>query len=292
MSETVNRLNEVSNEVLGYMDQLHVAASSKTTKSKKKLERALQNAKDEILKMTNKVLQFQQDLGMKDERLQQLTAQVDAKKVEITHLKRQQDMNKKTYGNIQEELKQERNALQLEVESLQMDITMLKNQLKDSKQESSALKDVNPKLQEIKDTALVELKRLKTKMDAEELDIPDVKKELAEQFQVQLQQMSDVYNEEMELWMQECRVHVHTILEVELSEDEAQQWTQDRIGQSQPTSALSNKDKPVSPYHTSSIVSDVKPSTAESEVRPSYEKSDSDADLMDETYWVNNCIYL
>ncbi|XP_078483858.1 uncharacterized protein LOC101242598 isoform X1 [Ciona intestinalis] len=285
MEGAVGRLNDVSRDVILCMDQMHSVTSSKSNKTKKKLEKALHHAKDEVQKMKEKLLNFQQDFGLKEDRLQQTTMQVDAKKVEITHLKKQIDMNKKTYERMQEDLKQERNLLQVEVEDLRRELEM-KERSKDQPVVTN-VSEVGTRLNEIREAAVVELKRMKVKLNAQEVELPELKQELAEQYKVQIQQIHNVHEEELQNWKEECRVHISDILEMEMSEDETQQWEKEDQQQiSRQPSSMSTKGKLVSTYDTSSVSSEKKPLTPGS-TAPLDADDEFDEDLLNEEYWSN-----
>ncbi|CAK8677887.1 unnamed protein product [Clavelina lepadiformis] len=266
MENALSHLDDVGRDVLKYMGHLHHQTTGKSMKNKKKLEKALQSAKDELIKMTNKITRFQQDIGLKDDRLQQLNMHLDAKRVEIMHMKKEADALKKNYETVQDGLKQERNTLQLEVDSLQETVENLQTQQTDCSVTNTVSSDVRQKhieakLQEIRDAALIELESIKERTIAQQLSPPVIEREIAEHFQVQLEQINQVHEEEVEMWTQECRTHIHNILEMELTEEDTQKWMHPKNNAYPRVSSLSTKDKPFSPYQTSSVYSDAKPSS-------------------------------
>ncbi|RUS69913.1 hypothetical protein EGW08_022325, partial [Elysia chlorotica] len=103
-----NRLGELNREMVDYVAAL--AEKKASSKGKKKIEKALNLAKEEVSGLSEKLLTLQKDLEEKEEKVQNLFKQLDVKTMEASKFKTAAELGKQKIILLQKELDDEKKA--------------------------------------------------------------------------------------------------------------------------------------------------------------------------------------
>nr|XP_054749846.1 restin homolog [Lytechinus pictus] len=121
-SSATQKLSDINTEILSYVEKM--TGGKAASKSKKKLEKALQQAKDDIMSLTDKLQGAQADIEDKEDQMTRLYKQIDLKSMEVMKYKNAAEQAKKKLDQISE--------LQLEISERDEEIERLNKALDDS----------------------------------------------------------------------------------------------------------------------------------------------------------------
>lgn len=189
-----NRLSEINKEMVqNSTNQLAAGAANLKFKGKKKLEKALQQAKDEINGLQEKGKQMLSDIEYKEEQLSELTKQLEIKSKECQELKIAASLTYQYLTKIQvlEEDGKEKNG---QIDDLQNKVCKLESNINDLK-----LSQVKPlsKLESLIKHNEETILELKEKIENDVIDQEEAL-EAADSFhQIQIQDLSINHREEI-----------------------------------------------------------------------------------------------
>ncbi|XP_078540746.1 uncharacterized protein LOC144826256 [Lissotriton helveticus] len=130
------RLADLNKQMVDYVNKSRPATvipkskKSADDKSRKKLEKSMEQAKDDILRLTNKLLQAQEDVQAKDTRLKELLKQNELKGLECQQFKAQLESTKIHLEHFQEDYMVQKALLEAEVRRQVASVTHLEEQLR------------------------------------------------------------------------------------------------------------------------------------------------------------------
>ncbi|XP_067838415.1 early endosome antigen 1-like [Heptranchias perlo] len=136
-------LAELNQEIINYMNTAVLNKDNK--KRKRKLEKSLNQATEEIQKITAKLASTHSDLEEKEQKMKELTKQNDAKNLECMHFKSQVEITKKNMEKVQQELMSQKILLDHQSKLYSAQLEDLRKQLqqaheKENLQPNAALK--------------------------------------------------------------------------------------------------------------------------------------------------------
>ncbi|XP_053575285.1 uncharacterized protein LOC128664487 [Bombina bombina] len=114
------RLADIHSEIVNYVNQTLSTCSSRKRKisddkNRKKLEKAVEQARGNIVTLTNQLLRAQEDLTSKDQQMKEMLRQHEMRLVEIRHFKGQLEDTKINLQTLQEETAKQRSLLEAEM---------------------------------------------------------------------------------------------------------------------------------------------------------------------------------
>ncbi|XP_073508948.1 uncharacterized protein [Phyllobates terribilis] len=116
----MSRLTELHKVVMSHLSHAVSAGTQAKRKplddrGRKKLEKLLNQARQDIGQLTEQLLQTQEDLTLKDQKIKELQKQNEVRVVEIHHVKSQMEATKKSLQILQEETAIQRSLLEAEI---------------------------------------------------------------------------------------------------------------------------------------------------------------------------------
>ncbi|XP_071787859.1 uncharacterized protein [Asterias amurensis] len=114
-SSAAQRLNDIGTDLFNFVEKLHGGKAA--SKSKKKLEKALMQAKDDIMNLTEKLMGAQTEIEEKEDQMTKLYKQIDVKNLEVMKYKNNAETAKKNLGQV-EDLKLQIQEKQEEIDKL------------------------------------------------------------------------------------------------------------------------------------------------------------------------------
>ncbi|XP_064645331.1 centromere-associated protein E-like isoform X3 [Lineus longissimus] len=182
--QLANKLGDINSDIVEYLtNYAHAKASNK---GKKKLEKALYQAKEDIGNLSEKLLHTQQEIEEKEEKMQLLYRQTEMKNMEIQRLKLAADAAKKSLedseslktelgnrDNLIRELRTKVDQLTIEKDTMEAARGELLNRLKDAGEDN-----------------LGKIEDLQREMDRQYLEAENAKKDLIRFHEDQTIQMS------------------------------------------------------------------------------------------------------
>ncbi|XP_041074146.1 uncharacterized protein LOC121294480 [Polyodon spathula] len=139
---TAVRLAEISQEIISYMSRTAIPNTQK--RSRNKLDKAVNQAREDILQLTGKLLQTQADLEYKDERLKEMLKQNEAKFLESQYFRSQLETTKATLSSVQQELGLQISMREAEVRRQAARITELERELQEKGVNQGSNQEVQP----------------------------------------------------------------------------------------------------------------------------------------------------
>ncbi|XP_022081788.1 myosin heavy chain, muscle-like isoform X12 [Acanthaster planci] len=97
-SSAAQKLNDIGHDMFNIVEKLHGGKAA--SKSKKKLEKALMQAKDDIMNLTEKLMGAQTEIEEKEDQMTKLYKQIDVKNLEVMKYKNNAEMAKKNLGQV------------------------------------------------------------------------------------------------------------------------------------------------------------------------------------------------
>ncbi|XP_039268213.2 uncharacterized protein LOC120343157 [Styela clava] len=222
MDSAVVRLNDLNHDIMGFMNTMHSALSSKSNKNRKKLEKNLALAKEDIAKMTDKLQVAQQELKAKEEQLKKVAKQVDTKTKELFNYKTQLEKSGKNLEEVKRELNNVRFSHEDEIKRAHSMVEKLQTELQELKNEK--MMSYATKINDIIEASLTELSKMKEQYSSNEEQQKEFRKEIALQYRVQAKQIEYIQSEEFQHIQYEYRKSLSKLLEIQVSEEDIQQW--------------------------------------------------------------------
>ncbi|CAH1252150.1 Hypp9224 [Branchiostoma lanceolatum] len=190
--KAVLRLGELNHDLVAFVGT-HISAKDSKTKSKKKLEKALNQAKDDVLQLTEKLMNAQAEIKEKEEKITSMFKQMELKTIELQRHKSAADLAKKNAEKASEteaelsvkdgELRQ----LRSKVDELQV---MLK-QAEDAKENAQTKnRDFNKENEDL-------VNQLQSKLNFESYKMEDAVEELKAQYKDQITDLKSKHKEEV-----------------------------------------------------------------------------------------------
>lgn len=130
------RLFDLNKQMVDYVNKSRPATvipkskKSADDKSRKKLEKSMEQAKEDIMRLTNKLLQAQEDVQTKDTRLKELLKQNELKGLECQQFQAQLESTKIHLEHFQEDYMMQKALLEAEVRRQVASVTQLEEQLR------------------------------------------------------------------------------------------------------------------------------------------------------------------
>ncbi|XP_058850931.1 uncharacterized protein LOC117963145 [Acipenser ruthenus] len=142
------RLAEISQEIISYMSSTAISNTQKRKsaddKSRSRLDKAVNQAREDILQLTGKLLQTQADLEYKDERLKELLKQNEAKFLESQYFRSQLETTKTTLSCVQKELGLQISMREAEVRRQAARITELEREVQERGVNQGSGQEIQP----------------------------------------------------------------------------------------------------------------------------------------------------
>ncbi|KAK1160962.1 COP1-interactive protein 1-like [Acipenser oxyrinchus oxyrinchus] len=145
------RLAEISQEIISYMSSTAISNTQKSVlclsplcRSRSRLDKAVNQAREDILQLTGKLLQTQADLENKDERLKELLKQNEAKFLESQYFRSQLETTKTTLSSVQQELGLQISMREAEVRRQAARITELERELQERGVNQGSVQEIQP----------------------------------------------------------------------------------------------------------------------------------------------------
>ncbi|XP_066270158.1 myosin heavy chain, non-muscle-like isoform X2 [Branchiostoma lanceolatum] len=190
--KAVLRLGELNHDLVAFVGT-HISAKDSKTKSKKKLEKALNQAKDDVLQLTEKLMNAQAEIKEKEEKITSMFKQMELKTIELQRHKSAADLAKKNAKKASEteaelsvkdgELRQ----LRSKVDELQV---MLK-QAEDAKENAQTKnRDFNKENEDL-------VNQLQSKLNFESYKMEDAVEELKAQYKDQITDLKSKHKDEV-----------------------------------------------------------------------------------------------
>ncbi|XP_038058024.1 myosin-10-like isoform X10 [Patiria miniata] len=114
-ASAAQRLNDIGHDMFNIVEKLHGGKAA--SKSKKKLEKALMQAKDDIMNLTEKLMGAQTEIEEKEDQMTRLYKQIDVKNLEVMKYKNNAETAKKNLGQV-DDLKLQIREKEEEIEKL------------------------------------------------------------------------------------------------------------------------------------------------------------------------------
>ncbi|XP_035829519.1 cingulin, partial [Aplysia californica] len=152
--ELTNRLSDLNKEMVDYMANL--AERKASNKGRKKIEKALQQAKDEVSGLSEKLLALQTELDDREEKVQTMFKQLESKNMEVQKFRTAAELAKQKIILLQKELEEQKSSN----EETKADLTrLLDNQI-------NALHESHrQEMEELKKQHQTEAKQLKEEVE-------------------------------------------------------------------------------------------------------------------------------
>ncbi|KAJ8036571.1 hypothetical protein HOLleu_20587 [Holothuria leucospilota] len=194
-SLATQKLSEINQEIVTYVEKLH--SGKALTKSKKKLEKALMQAKEDIMGLTEKLMGAQAEIEDKEDQMTKLYKQIDLKNIETMKYKNIADSAKKKLDEV-EDLKLEIQERDEEIDRLNkaaFEQQLSIRQMEQSKEKSYAkLKGAHEEGETKKET----IAKLQTKVQNLQLLLEDTKADLQKQHRLQLEELKKGHEDELQ----------------------------------------------------------------------------------------------
>ncbi|XP_071825509.1 uncharacterized protein [Apostichopus japonicus] len=185
------KLSEINQEIVTYVEKLH--SGKALTKSKKKLEKALLQAKDDIMGLTEKLMGAQAEIEDKEDQMTKLYKQIDLKNLETMKYKNVAENAKKKLEQI-DDLNLEIKERDEEIERLNkaaFDQELSIKQMEQSKEKSYA------KLKGAHEESELNIQKLQSKVQNLQLLLEDTKADLQKQHRIQVEELKQAHEEEI-----------------------------------------------------------------------------------------------
>ncbi|XP_077997030.1 uncharacterized protein LOC144450307 isoform X2 [Glandiceps talaboti] len=250
------KLSEINHEMVTYIQT--VTGGKAATKSKKKLEKALQQAKDDIQSLTEKLLGAQTEIEDKEDQMTRLYKQIDLKNMDIQKQKAQTEAARDKLKQV-EELKLVIRARDDEIDGYNKKIADLQLHIQQIEQSREASQAKLRSSNEDNENAIEKLniKLMQTQVALEDLKI-DLKKEhdtavkdIRKQHKKETEQLKNEYEEKIKKLENTIQAYMEEELErvkrwESDSEDEAERTYSRRSTNLDGTTSLSRKSSRVS----------------------------------------------
>ncbi|KAL3884926.1 hypothetical protein ACJMK2_025025 [Sinanodonta woodiana] len=158
---------------------------------KKRLEKSLQQAKDDITSLSEKLLAMQTETDAKDEKLQQLYKQIDLKTSDVTRYKTAAEAAKKAAQDSNEQIHfrdEKINELQQKLNTLEAELSRL-NLEKEQNQK---------KMEESDASSMLKVDIVLKELDDKKPSVDDTSQSLESQFHEQISEIEKQHREETE----------------------------------------------------------------------------------------------
>ncbi|XP_041459111.1 interaptin-like isoform X9 [Lytechinus variegatus] len=233
-SSATQKLSDINTEILSYVEKM--TGGKAASKSKKKLEKALQQAKDDIMSLTDKLQGAQADIEDKEDQMTRLYKQIDLKSMEVMKYKNAAEQAKKKLDQISE-LQLEISERDEEIERLNKaldDSQLSLKQLENSKENSFArLKAANDEGENKNQT----IEKLQRKIQALNVQLGDSWNDSQKQFESTLQQVNEEHRQELESIRETLQARIDELEEEALNQPKG--WASDSEDERDLTKSLS-----------------------------------------------------
>ncbi|XP_071942657.1 uncharacterized protein [Antedon mediterranea] len=191
------RLQEINQEMVRYV--VAMGGGKAASKSKKKLEKALLQAKEDIMSLTDKLLGAQTEIEDKEDQMTKLYRQIDVKTLEIQRLKHASEMAKKNLTEV--------DVLKEEVKDKEDEIVLLQRQISDLQlslqQVEHTREHTIAKLKATNEQQELAINKLENKFSGSQVVFEDTRKGLQKQHDLEIAKLNKEHEEEVEKIKQE-----------------------------------------------------------------------------------------
>ncbi|XP_041459104.1 uncharacterized protein LOC121410846 isoform X2 [Lytechinus variegatus] len=230
-SSATQKLSDINTEILSYVEKM--TGGKAASKSKKKLEKALQQAKDDIMSLTDKLQGAQADIEDKEDQMTRLYKQIDLKSMEVMKYKNAAEQAKKKLDQISE--------LQLEISERDEEIERLNKALDDSqlslKQLENSKENSFARLKAANDEGEQTIEKLQRKIQALNVQLGDSWNDSQKQFESTLQQVNEEHRQELESIRETLQARIDELEEEALNQPKG--WASDSEDERDLTKSLS-----------------------------------------------------
>ncbi|XP_070545774.1 myosin heavy chain, skeletal muscle-like isoform X7 [Ptychodera flava] len=228
------KLSEINHEMVTYVQTL--TGGKGATKSKKKLEKALQQAKDDIQSLTDKLLGAQTEIEDKEDKMTMLYKQIDVKNMEIQKQKAQTEVAREKLKQI-DELKLVISAKEDEIDGWRKkvaDVQLHMQQVEQSREASQAkLRASNEDNQNLID-------KLQSKLTQALVALEDTKTELKKEHDTVVRDLQKRHRDDIVALKNEYEEKIRQLEEEEL--ERVKHWESDSEDDDRISSRRSNLD--------------------------------------------------
>ncbi|CAH1790322.1 unnamed protein product [Owenia fusiformis] len=257
------KLGEINHEMVEYLTS--VSATKAGNRGKRKLEKALGAAKEDIQKLTDNLLAAQQELEDREEKMQQLFKQIEGKSMEVNKFKTAAEVARKAAA--------EADLLQDELEKRDKRITEMRRKIADLELEvgqvSYSREQTQGRMSKANTHGKEKIESLQTALDDKINELAINKKELQNLHEQQTEELTKDHAETIEKMKQDHAEEIRKLMGSMIEQNkESSRNTSRAESRPKPGSRGSNKGKsPSRPNTKSSSVSPArKPQRSKSEI--------------------------
>ncbi|XP_071510597.1 uncharacterized protein [Diadema antillarum] len=232
-SSATQKLSEINSEILSYVEKM--TGGKAASKSKKKLEKALLQAKEDIMSLTDKLSGAQAEIEDKEDQMTRLYKQIDLKSMEVLKYKNNADQAKKKLeeiSNLQAEITERDEEIERLHKALDDNQLSLK-QLENSKENSFA------RLKAAHDDSEVTIEKLQHKIQALNVQLGDVWNESQKQFEETLKTVREDHEDELSRVREELQARIDELEEEALNQPKT--WASDSEDERDLSKSVSRK---------------------------------------------------
>ncbi|XP_071501836.1 uncharacterized protein [Diadema antillarum] len=235
-SSATQKLSEINSEILSYVEKM--TGGKAASKSKKKLEKALLQAKEDIMSLTDKLSGAQAEIEDKEDQMTRLYKQIDLKSMEVLKYKNNADQAKKKLeeiSNLQAEITERDEEIERLHKALDDNQLSLK-QLENSKENSFARLKAAHDDSESKN---VTIEKLQHKIQALNVQLGDVWNESQKQFEETLKTVREDHEDELSRVREELQARIDELEEEALNQPKT--WASDSEDERDLSKSVSRK---------------------------------------------------
>ncbi|XP_033100900.1 golgin subfamily A member 4-like isoform X2 [Anneissia japonica] len=191
------RLQEINQEMVRYV--VAMGGGKAASKSKKKLEKALMQAKEDIMSLTDKLLGAQTEIEDKEDQMTKLYRQIDMKTLEIERFKHAAELAKKNLSEVdvlKEQLEEKENEIQ-QLNRQISDLQLSLQQIEHTREHTIA------KLKATNEQQELAINKLENKLSGSQVVLEDTRRDLQKQHELEIDKLNKEHDEEVQRITQE-----------------------------------------------------------------------------------------
>ncbi|XP_078577234.1 uncharacterized protein LOC144862543 isoform X2 [Branchiostoma floridae x Branchiostoma japonicum] len=190
--KAVLRLGQLNHDLVAFVGT-HISAKDSKTKSKKKLEKALNQAKDDVLQLTEKLMNAQAEIKEKEEKITSMFKQMELKTIELQRYKSSADLAKKNADKVAE-AESELAVKDGELRQLRSKVDELQVMLKQAEDAKETAQNKNRNFTKENEDLI---NNLQSKLNFESYKMEDAIEELKAQYKEQITDLKSKHKDEV-----------------------------------------------------------------------------------------------
>eukprot|EP00058_Branchiostoma_floridae_P020035 XP_002605525.1 hypothetical protein BRAFLDRAFT_104092 [Branchiostoma floridae] len=190
--KAVLRLGQLNHDLVAFVGT-HISAKDSKTKSKKKLEKALNQAKDDVLQLTEKLMNAQAEIKEKEEKITSMFKQMELKTIELQRYKSSADLAKKNADKVAE-AESELAVKDGELRQLRSKVDELQVMLKQAEDAKENAQNKNRNFTKENEDLI---NNLQSKLNFESYKMEDAIEELKAQYKEQITDLKSKHKDEV-----------------------------------------------------------------------------------------------